>query len=147
MTYPHSSERRTHPAAWAALGLAVVALAGVAWLILRPREVTVSPGGAAVVEAIQSQAALEDAMPACSEVFVPGKVVSATQVSAGCKSPSGEVQYLGFFTCADGRLLFSLDARTGAPVGWGFSGGKYRAVSGEVAADPGYGRASETCKG
>lgn len=144
MTNPHA--RRTHPAAWIALAVAVAALAGVGWLILRPREVTVSTEATKAVEAIQSQAALEDAMPDCSKLFAPGKVIDGARASAGCKSPTGEIQYLGYFTCKDGRLLFSVDAHTGAPVGWGFGGGKFRAVSGEIAADPGYGKASKACR-
>jgi hypothetical protein len=149
MTYPQPphaavTPRRTHPAVWVALVLAVVAVAGVGWLLLQPKAET-SPESAQVITAFQSIAAAEDALPPCAEVFVPGKVIDKKQAMAGCKSPSGQIQYIGYFECQDGRMLFSADAHTGAPAGYGFSGEKYVKVSGEVAANRGYAKATAAC--
>jgi hypothetical protein len=152
MTYPQPPQaaappRRTHPAVWVALALAVAAVAGVAWLWLQPKTVEVTPESAKVVEAFQSQAAAENAMPACADVFVPGKVIDEKQAIGGCKSPRGEIQYIGYFECNDGRVLFSPDAKTGAPNGYGFGGEKYVKVAGETAANRGYAKATAACNG
>lgn len=145
MTYPHPAPRRTHPAVWAALVLAVMAVAAVGWILYRSREVQATPDNVQAVEAFQSAAAAQNALPDCSAVFIPGRTVDEATASAGCKDPTGQVRYVGAFTCQDGRKLYQVDADTGAPAGYGFSGGKYKAVRGDVAADRGYGKATAAC--
>ena len=82
--------------------------------------------------------------PDCRTVFVVGQVIDAAKGKAGCTDPNGGVQVPGSFTCSDGRELFQVDANTGAPAGWGFSGGKFTA-SKEAATDPKYHAAYEKC--
>ncbi len=84
------------------------------------------------------------ALPACADVFAPGETIDQDQAAAGCLDPDGGTQFPGSLRCNDGRHLWSVDAATGAKVGWGFGGGKYRA-SKEVASDPAYAKAYETC--
>ncbi|GIE29973.1 hypothetical protein Ait01nite_030180 [Actinoplanes italicus] len=87
------------------------------------------------------------ALPACSEVFIPGKTVDEKKALAGCLSTRGQVVAVGFFECQDGGVLFQVDASTGAPGGYGFGGKPYRVVTGEAAADKGYKKAYNTCVG
>jgi hypothetical protein len=77
---------------------------------------------------------------------VPGEKIEGKKAAAGCPDPTGGTQFLGFFTCADGRLLFSVDAHTGAPAGWGCGGSRFH-PSDEPAADPAYGKAYGSCNG
>jgi hypothetical protein len=95
---------------------------------------------------LESAAAAQAALPGCAEVFVPGKPVDEQLARAGCKSKRGVVQFVGFFECADGGILFQVDATTGAPNGYGFGGKPYRVVKGESAADKGYKKAYEACQ-
>jgi hypothetical protein len=153
MTYPQPPGKRQRrraaliPPSWVALALAVAAVAGVAWLLFQPKTVEVTPESAKVVEAFQSQAAAEDAMPACADVFVPGKAIDEKKALGGCKSTRDQIQYIGNFECNDGRVLFQVDAATGAPNGYGFGGGKYVKVAGETAANRGYAKATAACNG
>jgi hypothetical protein len=98
------------------------------------------------VKVLESAAAAQAALPACKDVFVPGKPVDEQLARAGCKSPRDVVQFIGFFECADGGILFQVDGTTGAPNGYGFGGKPYRVVKGETAADKGYAKASEACR-
>jgi hypothetical protein len=85
--------------------------------------------------------------PKCADVFVPGKVIrySVEQASVGCLDPDGGVQIVGSQRCADGGRLYTVDASTGAARGWGRDGEPYHAVGGEVASDPGFGKAYDAC--
>ena len=134
-----TQRRRTHPLAGTAL--IVIALAG--GCSAKPAAVVDDPQD---VKAIKSAAAAQNALPVCKEVFVPGKVIDAKKAAAGCKDAHGQVHLLGVFTCADGRALYSVDADTGAPAGWGYGGGKFHAAK-DPAADPGYGKAYDACNG
>lgn len=97
------------------------------------------------VKVLESAAAAQAALPACKDVFVPGKAVDEQVARAGCKSPRDVVQFIGFFECQDGGILFQVDASSGAPNGYGFGGKPYRVVKGESAADKGYKRAYQAC--
>lgn len=87
------------------------------------------------------------ALPACSAVFQPGKVVDKAKASGGCTDPSGGVQGIGMFSCSDGSVLWQVDANTGAKAGYAREGKPYVAVKGDGAADPGYKKAYEACNG
>lgn len=104
-----------------------------------------SPGPAQVTMNAPVESA--PALPACAEVFQPGKVVDEVLATAGCTSPRGITQFVGFFECQDGGILFQVDANTGAPGGYGFGGKQYRVVKGDPAADKSYKQAYKTCLG
>jgi hypothetical protein len=142
MTYPATTPSRINPLLWIALALSVIAVAGFGYLLLRP-----APAAEVSPEAQVWQSAAEKfaSLPACSEVFVPDEVVDEAVALDGCKSRRGELQIIGHRECGDGRLLFQVDGSTGAKPGYGFAGEKYKAVSGEVAADRGYSKAVAAC--
>lgn len=100
-----------------------------------------APGPVTVNQPVESAPVL----PACAEVFVPGKPVEGALALAGCTNPAGTVQVIGGHDCQDGGKLWQVDASSGAPAGFGFEGKKYVAVKGEVAADRGYKRAYDAC--
>jgi len=136
---------RIHPLAWAALAVALVALAGVGWLVYQRETAPVGTiANPETVDAFASAAAAQAALPACKDVFLPGKVIDAKKAMNGCKGPAGNTIFVGSFDCTDGRKLFQVDANTGAPAGWGFGNGKYRATK-EAAADPAYSKAYGSC--
>lgn len=83
--------------------------------------------------------------PSCSELFQPGKPIDAKKASTGCTDGSGGSQVVASFTCNDGTHLWQVDARTGAPAGYGQDGKAYKAVRGEIAADAGYKKAYASC--
>lgn len=85
------------------------------------------------------------ALPQCAEVFKPGQKIDAKKAAAGCVDPDGGVQAVGSFRCNDGTHLWQVDAATGATAGYGLDGKAYKAVKGDVAADPGYKKAYESC--
>lgn len=87
------------------------------------------------------------ALPACSAVFVPGKVIDfdADAAAAGCLDPDGGIQVVGSQRCGDGGRLYTVKAATGAPAGWGRHGGPFHAAKGDVAADPDFGKAYDAC--
>jgi hypothetical protein len=117
--------------------IALAALAGCS--SPAPAETAAPKASAATVE---SQAA---ALPACSDVFVPDKVVAGFDDQTGCTNKDGAVQFVGAMDCGDGTKLWSVDASTGAPTGYGRQGQAFRAVKGEVAADKEYKKAFEAC--
>lgn len=84
-------------------------------------------------------------LPRCAEVFKPGQVIDKAKASAGCTDPDGGVQAVGNFRCADGTHLWQVDGTTGATAGYGRDGKAYKAVTGDVAADPGYKKAYASC--
>jgi hypothetical protein len=83
---------------------------------------------------------------ACKDIFATGKIIDDAKAKSGCKSPNGQLQILGYIDCSNGKTLYSVDARTGAPVGWGYGGEKFHAVK-DIAADAGYGKAYQACNG
>jgi hypothetical protein len=85
------------------------------------------------------------ALPACSDVFVPDKVVAGFDDQTGCTNKEGAVQFVGAMDCGDGTKLWSVDASTGAPTGYGRQGQAYRTVKGEVATDKEYKKVFEAC--
>lgn len=115
------------------LGALVSALAGCS---------ASAPSGAAAVAPVS-----QPALPACREVFVPGKVVDKAKAAGGCTSPSGTLVAVGAFDCSDGQVLWQVDASTGAPAGYAHEGKPYVTVKGDAAADPGYKRAYNACIG
>lgn len=84
--------------------------------------------------------------PKCADVFVVGKPITIADVEGTCTDPDGGIVVSGSHRCADGRRLFAISATSGAPEGWGFSGGVYTATR-DAAADPAYRRAYEQCMG
>lgn len=85
--------------------------------------------------------------PPCKDLFRPGQRIDYEKAKNGCTDPDGGIHFLGNFRCADGRHLWSVDANTGAPKGWGFDGDVFHTVTGDIAADPAYSRAYQTCNG
>jgi hypothetical protein len=116
--------------------IALAALAGCS--SPAPAEVAAPEASVATVES-------QSALPACSEVFVPGKPVTGFDDQTGCTNKQGTVQIIGAVDCADGTKLWPVDATTGAPAGYGRAGMAYRVVTGEVAADKEYKKAYEEC--
>lgn len=55
-------------------------------------------------------------LPACSDVFVDGQVVTAEQWDNGCAQPDGELVGSAFYDCEDGTHLSWSD------LGWGYQG-------------------------
>ncbi len=106
-----------------------------------------SGGAAGPAGATVPAGASQPPRPKCAEVFVPGKVINYTaeRASVGCVDPDGGVQIIGSHRCADGGRLYTVDASTGAARGWGRNGEVFHAVSGEVAADPAFGKAYDAC--
>lgn len=139
--YGRKQRRPVWPAVLAAIALVVVGVTlGVLSLYVDDRSdsETLTPQD---VRGIQASVA---ALPRCSEVFVPGEPIDDEAARAGCRDASGDVQIVGSFDCADGRRLWQVDASTGAPAGWGFSGEKYKA-SDDPANDPEYAKAYASC--
>ncbi|WIM97853.1 hypothetical protein ACTOB_001407 [Actinoplanes oblitus] len=143
---PGQQPRRTSPVLWVALVVGIIAVAGTGWLFLK-RSDDPTAADSQQVQTVQSAVAAANAAPACAEVFVPGNVIDASKLKDGCKDASGGIQFVGASNCADGSVLYQVDASTGAPAGWGVGGKKYRAAKGEVAADPAYGKAVRDCNG
>lgn len=94
----------------------------------------------------EASAPTTPALAKCADVFKPGQVIDQKKAAAGCLDPDGGAQSPGSFRCGDGRHLWQVDAATGAPAGWGFSGSKYRA-SKDAARDPAYTKAYASCNG
>ena len=144
---PAQQRRGVHPLLWVILVIAMLALAGVGWLLYQRSttpQVTINGPQA---ETFASAIAEAKAMTSCKEMYVPGKVIDEKKALAGCMGPRNVISAGSFFNCADGRALFSVDAQSGAPAGWGFGGEKFHAVKGEIAADSGYSKAYGDCNG
>lgn len=86
------------------------------------------------------------ALPACSAVFKPGKVIDEELAASGCLDKAGATQIVGSFNCSDGGRLFQVDATSGATAGYGFGGEKFRATA-DAADDPEYSNALQSCLG
>jgi hypothetical protein len=140
------AREKANPLAWAALVVALLAFGGVGWLVFQRETDADATITSPEAQAWASAAATMAALPACKDVFVPGKVVDAKKALDGCKGPAGDLRVIGYFDCADGRKLFQVDANTGAAAGWGFGGAKYRTAK-EAASDPEYGKAYQSCNG
>lgn len=89
-----------------------------------------------------------DQIPACADVFVVGKKLEIDGAEFVCKDPDGLNYFSGGWRCNDGRHLWSVTTSTGAKApGWGFAGEPFqKAVSNNIGADPGYGKAMEACR-
>jgi hypothetical protein len=132
---------KVHPLTWTALVVVLLGIGGVGWLLYqRATTPTVSING----EPADIEAAAD--MPTCKELYQPGKVIDEKKALAGCMGPRNVISAGSFFNCADGSALFSVDADSGAPAGWGFGGKKFHAAK-EPAADPAYGKAYTACNG
>lgn len=139
--------RRSGVSPWL-VGALVVAVALVTFLgsmLIKQRstEANVMVAGTPLA----SIAATLAALPACTQLFASGKVIEEKKVLDGCKAPGETIAIVPYIQCASGRKLFQLDATTGAPKGYGFGGGKFRSVAGDIAADAGYAKAFAACSG
>ncbi|MBA3488359.1 MAG: hypothetical protein H0T78_02255 [Longispora sp.] len=76
-------------------------------------------------------------------MFKVGQVIDPAKANAGCLDSSNVLNSIGSFDCTDGRRLWQVNPRTGAPDGWGFGGDVYRA--GHAATDPAYATAYSVC--
>lgn len=91
-------------------------------------------------ESAGGPAAISD-LPSCVDDFGVGDT-SPEDFTAGCVQPDGYVQLGSYLECGDGRILFTLDD----PARWGVTGEPIVAsTTPDVAADPGYNDAYETC--
>ena len=91
-----------------------------------------------------STAATGPAQPRCVDVFRTGEIIEPDAARDGCLDATGTVQQPTSVQCVDGRVLWSVDASTGAPGGWGFSGEEYQASS-DAQVDKEYNKAYEKC--
>ena len=87
------------------------------------------------------------ALPACKDVFQPGKLVDKQQATAGCTSPSGTALMLASLNCTDGTMLWQVEASSGAPAGFVREGKPYQVVKADGAADATYQKAYQACTG
>lgn len=87
------------------------------------------------------------AVPKCSSLFHAGKILPKPPEPGGvtCVNQAGATFAVAGRWCRDGTFLWQVDARTGAPEGWGVSGGMYHL--GKAADDPGYAKAYNNCVG
>lgn len=129
----------------AVVGVLAVAgtLIGVLMALSGARQAEQLGGAVDQVHAAQSAQA---SLPACAEVFQPGKVIVWADPAAGCRDPDGNVQLGGYQDCADGRVLFSAEGTVGIPDGYGFVGQKYHPLTRHpIGADPGFAKAHQAC--
>lgn len=91
-----------------------------------------------------TKAATGPAQPRCADVFRPGEIIEPDAARDGCLDDDGGVQYPTSVPCGDGRVLWAVEAATGAPAGWGFSGEEYQ-ENGGATIDKKYNKAYEKC--
>lgn len=85
--------------------------------------------------------------PQCADLFVEGQPIDFAAAKGGCTDPDGGLHSASFFRCNDGTHLWQLDAKTGAPNGWGFDDQPYVVVAGDTASDKDYAKAYAKCNG
>lgn len=98
----------------------------------------------------QAPAAVTSTSPAplpCTTAFQDGAVPPVDDVHPTCADPDGTRVFIGAFRCVDGSHLATVSATSGAPDGWYLAGEAFHAVEGDVADDPGYAEAYQTCMG
>lgn len=112
-------------------------------LLNRPATVTVTTDSTTLDDIAASIAAL----PACTDIFHDSQAIDETTVLNGCKADNGDITLATYHSCADGRRLFVPEGHGGGPRGYGFSGGPFTPVTGDLAADRGYAAAYNECMG
>jgi hypothetical protein len=107
---------------------------------------TPPPAGSLTVTVNAPSGFAQPSAPACSEVFVPGKVVDIKGADFACTDPDGTTHFIGGHRCKDGRHLWPIEAQIGAPEGWAIEGQPFhKAVTDDVENDPEFGKAYEAC--
>ncbi|NUT31526.1 MAG: hypothetical protein HOV79_00475 [Hamadaea sp.] len=152
-TYAPPPRRRIPLAAIAAVAVVVLAGAGLLIGVLlgndsresTPDRSAVPAADRSFYDAVMAQASAEAAMPKCADLFQPGKIIDDLKGRNGCKDPDGSIVWTGWGRCDDGRHLFTVDASSGAPEGWGFGGDVFHA--GKTPGDKGFSRDYKACNG
>lgn len=140
-------QRTLWPYIAACVGVLAVAgtLIGVLLGIRGSKEARDTADAYTQLQAVQSAQA---ALPACADVFQPGKVVTWANPAAGCRDPQGNVNLGGTQTCADGRTFYASEKNAGIPDGYGFVGDVWHPLTKHpIGADPGFAKAYKACSG
>lgn len=95
---------------------------------------------------LRRQRALSGDLPACADVWVPGRTLPLDYI--GCMKPGVEgVQETAHGNCKDGRQLYTVDnPKTGAPKYYGIVGQPIRASPAGLS-DPGFHQTWVDCQG